>query len=126
MRYVVVPVVMAAAMAGANAFAPTAGFNLAKAGAPAVARPHAGSMSARRPARLLDLKATAAAPLATSDYTVPEWRKKVDLKAWADEVRAVEKRYRNEQSEEDVKHMKKMLNWTYILYAIGDPALSCP
>jgi hypothetical protein len=51
-------------------------------------------------------------PLAEADYTVPEWRKKVDLKAWAAEVRAVEKKYRAAQNvEDDVAHMKKMLNW---------------
>ncbi len=114
---------LAAAAPMASAFAPSAGFNLAKAGAPAVAHPRAASLSARRPARLLDLKATAAAaPLAETEYTVPEWRKKVDLKAWADEVRAVERKYRNAQGDEDVKHMKKMLNWTYVLYAIGENA----
>jgi fatty acid desaturase len=112
---------MLAAVPLASAFAPCAGFNLAKVGAPAVAHPRPAALSARRPARLLDLKATAAAPpvVAESEYTVPEWRKKVDLKAWANEVRAVEKKYRQAQGEEDVKHMKKMLNWTYVLYAIG-------
>jgi hypothetical protein len=112
---------LAAAAPMASAFAPSAGFNLAKVGAPAVAHPRAASLSARRPARLLDLKATAsAAPLAETDNTVPEWRKKVDLKAWADECRAVERKYRNAQGDEDVKHMKKMLSWTYVLYAIGE------
>jgi hypothetical protein len=120
--------VMLAAVPLASSFAPSGGFNLAKVGAPAVAHPRAASLSARRPARLLDLKATAAAPLvvAESEYTVPEWRKKVDLKAWADEVRAVEKKYRQAQGEEDVKHMKKMLNWTYVLYAIGEPSCVAP
>lgn len=54
---------------------------------------------------------------------MPEWRKKVDLKAWADEVRGVEKKYRAAQNvEDDVAHMKKMLSWygihtdTYTLY----------
>jgi len=50
---------------------------------------------------------------------IPEWRKNLDLKAWADEVRAVEKEFRQNQGEEDVKHMKKMLTWSYVLYAIG-------
>ena len=130
MRFTVLPALMLAAAPAATAFAPGAGFNLAKMGAPAVAQPRAISVSARRPARLLDLKATAAYPLqetitggprGEADYTVPEWRKKVDLKAWAAEVRAVEKKYRAQQSvEEDVAHMKKMLNWTYILYAVGE------
>ena len=29
-------------------------------------------------------------------------------------------KYRNAQGDEDVKHMKKMLSWTYVLYAIGE------
>ena len=136
MRFTVLPALMLAAAPAATAFAPGAGFNLAKLGAPAVAQPRATSVSARRPARLLDLQATAAYPLqetitggprGEADYTVPEWRKKVDLKAWAAEVRAVEKKYRAQQSvEEDVAHMKKMLNWTYILYAVGEFQPPCP
>ena len=35
------------------------------------------------------------------------------------QVRAVEKEFRQNQGEEDVKHMKKMLTWSYVLYAIG-------
>ena len=33
---------------------------------------------------------------------------------------ALQKKYRNAQGDEDVKHMKKMLSWTYVLYAIGE------
>jgi len=128
MRFTLLPVAVLATVGQmASAFAPAAGFNVAKMGAPAVALPRASSMSARRPARLLELKATAALAPETfkgatreeTDYTVPEWRKKVDLPTWAKEVRAVEKKYRTQQNDDDVNHMKKMLNWTYILYAVG-------
>jgi len=129
MRVTLLPALMLTVAPAVTAFAPGAGFSLAKMGAPAVVQPRAPSMSARRPARLMDLKATAAYPLQETitggprdeaDYTVPEWRKKVDLAAWANEVREVEKKYRAQQSvEEDVAHMKKMLNWTYVLYAVG-------
>jgi len=129
MRVTVLPALMLAVAPSVTAFAPAAGFTLAKMGSPAVQPRASASMSARRPARLMDLKATAAYPLQETitggpreeaDYTVPEWRKKVDLAAWANEVREVEKKYRAQQTvEEDVAHMKKMLNWTYVLYAVG-------
>lgn len=129
MRVTVLPALMLAVAPSVTAFAPAAGFTLAKMGSPAVQPRASASMSARRPARLMDLKATAAYPLQETitggpreeaDYTVPEWRKKVDLAAWANEVREVEKKYRAQQTvEEDVAHMKKMLSWTYVLYAVG-------
>ena len=130
MRFSVLSAVMlGAVMPMASAFAPAAGLKLTKMASPAVTHFRASVVSDRRPARLADLKATAAlsvtdtitgGPRSEADYTVPEWRKKVDLKTWAEEVRAVEKKYRNAQSvEEDVVHMKKMLSWTYVLYAIG-------
>ena len=125
----VVVLMLAAGVPLASAFAPPAGLTIAggKLTAPA-------ALSARRPVRLTELKASftgladpkyplaptvTGGPLDESDYTVPEWRKKVDLKAWGAEIRAVEKKYRDAESEEDVKHMKKMLSWTYVLYAIG-------
>ena len=128
-RMRVVVLMLAAGVPLASAFAPPAGLTIAggKLTAPA-------ALSARRPVRLTELKASftgladpkyplaptvTGGPLDESDYTVPEWRKKVDLKAWGAEIRAVEKKYRDAESEEDVKHMKKMLSWTYVLYAIG-------
>ena len=39
--------------------------------------------------------------------------------AWADEVRAVERKYRQGQGEEDVKHLNKILNFSYLLYGVG-------
>ena len=128
-RMRVVVLMLAAGMPLASAFAPPAGLTIAggKLTAPV-------ALSARRPVRLTELKASftgladpkyplaptvTGGPLDESDYTVPEWRKKVDLKAWGAEIRAVEKKYRDAESEEDVKHMKKMLSWTYVLYAIG-------
>ncbi len=50
---------------------------------------------------------------------VAEWRRNLDLKAWADEVRAVERKYRQGQGEEDVKHLNKILNFSYLLYGMG-------
>jgi hypothetical protein len=50
---------------------------------------------------------------------VAEWRRNLDLKAWADEVRAVERKYRQGQGEEDVKHLNKILNFSYLLYGVG-------
>ena len=50
---------------------------------------------------------------------VAEWRRNLDLKAWADEVRAVERKYREGQGEEDVEHLNKILNISYVLYGIG-------
>jgi len=119
---------LAAALPLASAFAPSAGLHMVKLGSPR-------GLSSRRHARLTELKASftgladtknyplaptvTTGPKSESEFTVPEWRKKVDLKAWGAEIRALEKRYRNGQGEEDVKHLNKMLNWTYILYAIG-------
>jgi len=34
-------------------------------------------------------------------------------------VRGIEKKYRAMQGADDVKHMKKMLAWSYVLYAVG-------
>ena len=128
-RMRVVVLMLAAGVPLASTFAPPAGLTLAGG---KLTTPLA--LSARRPVRLTELKASFTgladpkyplAPTVTggprdeSDYTVPEWRKKVDLKAWGAEIRAVEKKYRDAESEEDVKHMKKMLSWTYVLYAIG-------
>jgi hypothetical protein len=50
---------------------------------------------------------------------VAEWRRNLDLKAWADEVRAVERKYRNDQGEDDIQHLNKILNFSYALYAVG-------
>jgi hypothetical protein len=50
---------------------------------------------------------------------VAAWRKNLDLKAWATEVREVEKKYRQGQGEEDVQHLNKILNFSYALYAVG-------
>ena len=119
---------LAAALPLASAFAPSAGLHMVKLGSPR-------GLSSRRHARLTELKASftgladtknyplaptvTTGPKSESEFTVPEWRKKVDLQAWGAEIRALEKRYRDGQGEEDVKHLNKMLNWTYILYAIG-------
>lgn len=35
------------------------------------------------------------------------------------QARGLEKKYRAMQGEDDVKHMKKMLTWSYVLYAVG-------
>ena len=35
------------------------------------------------------------------------------------QVRGIEKKYRAMQGQDDVKHMKKMLAWSYVLYAVG-------
>eukprot|EP00960_Hanusia_phi_P049591 759651-Hanusia_phi.AAC.3 len=58
------------------------------------------------------LKVRAAASMPMAPALVPEG---VPL----EQVRAVEKEFRQNQGEEDVKHMKKMLTWSYALYAIG-------
>jgi len=50
---------------------------------------------------------------------VSQWRRNLDLKAWADKVRQVERKYRGGQGEQDVKHLNKILNFSYFLYAVG-------
>ena len=50
---------------------------------------------------------------------VAGWRRNLDLAAWANEVREVERKYRQGQGEEDVVHLNKILNISYLLYAVG-------
>ena len=50
---------------------------------------------------------------------VAGWRRNLDLAAWANEVREVERKYRQGQGEEDVVHLNKILNVSYLLYAVG-------
>jgi len=108
----------AAAFAPGGAFAP--GLAARPIGRVSSVRPFAAVGGARRATRVLDLKATAAIqPDQKEPQELAEWRKNLDLKGWAEEVRALEKKHRANQGEEDVKHMKKMLNWSYALYAVG-------
>ena len=49
-----------------------------------------------------------------------EWRRNFDLEAWAAEVRELEQRLKYSQSEEDdVSHLKKIVNWATVSWIIG-------
>jgi hypothetical protein len=50
---------------------------------------------------------------------VAGWRRNLDLTAWANEVREVERKYRQGQGEEDVVHLNKILNISYLMYTVG-------
>mmetsp|Transcript_36651 Transcript_36651/g.58871 ORF Transcript_36651/g.58871 Transcript_36651/m.58871 type:complete len:482 (-) Transcript_36651:508-1953(-) len=48
-----------------------------------------------------------------------KWRENFDLKAWAKEVRAVEKELKSEIGEGDVDHLNKILTWANAFYYGG-------
>mmetsp|Transcript_10360 Transcript_10360/g.24355 ORF Transcript_10360/g.24355 Transcript_10360/m.24355 type:complete len:480 (-) Transcript_10360:53-1492(-) len=124
---VLVLALCAAAAHDALAFTPAMSLTPSRVGSPGISRgsPLNAPGVARKQPFLLPARAesllpqkAAAADIEQNSNLAP-WRQNLDLKGWADEVRAIEKKYRDNQSEEDVKHMKKMLSWSYILYAIG-------
>ena len=48
-----------------------------------------------------------------------KWRETFDLKAWAAEVRAVEKELKSDIDQDDVKHLNKILTWANAFYFGG-------
>ena len=48
-----------------------------------------------------------------------KWRENFDLKAWAAEVRAVERELKTDIGEEDVNHLNKILTWANCFYYGG-------
>eukprot|EP00239_Pterosperma_sp_CCMP1384_P007752 CAMPEP_0197847986 /NCGR_PEP_ID=MMETSP1438-20131217/7702_1 /TAXON_ID=1461541 /ORGANISM="Pterosperma sp., Strain CCMP1384" /LENGTH=471 /DNA_ID=CAMNT_0043460087 /DNA_START=182 /DNA_END=1594 /DNA_ORIENTATION=- len=54
----------------------------------------------------------------TPEY-VAEWRRNLDLKAWGSEMRALERELKQNQDQEDVKHMKWVLTAANVCYFAG-------
>jgi len=50
---------------------------------------------------------------------VASWRRNLDLKAWGQEMRELERNLRKNQGEEDVKHLKGVLNFSTVCYVAG-------
>ncbi|KAK3242868.1 hypothetical protein CYMTET_47445 [Cymbomonas tetramitiformis] len=50
---------------------------------------------------------------------VAEWRRNLDLKAWGQEMRELERELKAEQGDEDVSHLKGVLFWSNVCYFSG-------
>ena len=70
-----------------------------------------------RSAIAVDMPGAGDAPMTYNE--TGKWRENFDLKAWAAEVRAVEKELKDEIGEDDVDHLNKILTWANCFYYGG-------